>query len=267
MVIRRMQEGIAPTNELLAPMKKFSRKSPYTNDTPSNLATTYRCFVNQNNVEERILNDRPVKDAEVVPIALLYSPFGQFLDRMRDSPEDGDGGVDIKNLEFAVGEFAVHMSLHYRMEAKRQLAALEHLNKKFSSNTSTALPEIRSGPVFESWSSDGHASGPAGVMETVVEVKNELGAGQADPEVQLTAYFAQAHKMGIKDEHYDEVYERFLFPTLGISIIGRTEHNSCNSPVLLMLLRALRRIRRTRLPRQAKIRGTHPTPLDSISFW
>ncbi len=91
MVVRRMQEVIAPTNELLAPMKKFSRKSQYTNDTPSRLVVASTCFVNQNNVEERILNDRPAKDAEVVPIALLYSPFGQFLDRMRDSPEESNG--------------------------------------------------------------------------------------------------------------------------------------------------------------------------------
>ncbi len=107
------------------------------------------------------------------------------------------------------------------MESQRQVAALEDLNKIFSSNTSTALPEIRPGLVFENRPSDGHANGPAGVMETVVEVKNELGAGHADPEVLLTSYFAQTHIMGIKDEHYDGLYERFLFPTLGISIIGQ----------------------------------------------
>lgn len=35
---------------------------------------------------------------------------------------------------------------------------------------------------------DGHASGPAFVMGTIVEPENEIGSGAADPEIQLTSY-------------------------------------------------------------------------------
>lgn len=47
---------------------------------------------------------------------------------------------------------------------------------------------------------------------------NELGPGDADPEVHLTSSFVQMHS-----GHFSErtLYDKFLLPALGILVIGR----------------------------------------------
>ncbi len=218
-VTRRRYEW-AVVSEKNEAMVEFLRTSAYTNEAPSSLAHLSQC---PNNQEDggRPLNDRPSKDIDVTPIALLYRPFGQFLDRMLDSPEEEDG-IDIEKLESAVDEFAFEMTFHYQSESDRQTHALRHFDKIFSSNTSFDLPQIRAGHVRGNLRSDGHANGPAGLMETIVAVKNELGAGNADPKIRITSYFSHAHREYIAGGLGSRgIYDRFLFPTLGISIIGK----------------------------------------------
>ena len=236
----------------LANLKNFLSESMYLYCSPSWLAKPKQCKENQDNERYRILNDRPEKDVKVTPIALLYQPFGRFLDSMRESPLETDGiDIDAYGLEMAVDDFAIEMSRHYPNESSRQTVALDHLNKIFASNKSFQLPEIRDSTVSGKRQSRGHAYGPAHVMETVVGITNEFGSGQGDPEVQITAYFAQMHGDHIDSGCCGALYKRFLFPTLGITIIGRlnirlTFHvDSRSSP---FLFRSIRRIRCSRSP-------------------
>ena len=55
--------------------------------------------------EGRIPNDRPDKDVEVPPIALLYAPFGRFLVHICNRPEE-QPGVDLREFQFAIDRFA-----------------------------------------------------------------------------------------------------------------------------------------------------------------
>ncbi|KAH9066267.1 hypothetical protein EDB87DRAFT_702019 [Lactarius vividus] len=84
------------------------------------------------------------------------------------------------------------------------------------------LPSIHVGTVSQDWQSDGHghANGPANIMETIVQVGNELGSGNADPKVWLTAQFTQMHGDHLDRGSHDSLYDRFLFSTLGVFIIG-----------------------------------------------
>ena len=162
------------------------------------------------------------------------------------------------------------MSRHYSNESSRQKVALDLLKKIFASNKSYPLPDIREGTVSGRRQSGGHAYGPADVMETVVEIKNELGSGQADHEVQMTAYFAQMHRDQIDGGYHKALYQRFLFPTLGIIIIGALNIlltfyvDSRPSPYFI---RSIHRIQCPRSPRPAKIRRAHAAAFDPISFW
>jgi hypothetical protein len=198
---------------------KYIHDTPYSRLAPSDTAKGSEFRRLQNDPERRILNDRPYKDVQITPIALLYSPFGEFLDHIRNPPTISDG-VHLKKLQAAVEDFSFLMCQHYTNEEGRRRKVLKALNAIFECylpyHLTTIIPSLLSG----SRSSDGHAEGPAGVLEVVVEFKNELGIGQTDPEVQITGYYLQS----LREESFGPhkaLYERFLFPALGISLMGK----------------------------------------------
>src|SRR6266404_1836062 len=176
---RHARQIIDTETDNLTEIKDFFRKSEYLRLSPSLLAQPMHCKKNQENEEQRILNDRPHKDIKITPIALLCQPFGRFLDRMHDSSlETDDIAIDSDELEIAVDDFAIEMSRHYSNESSRQKVALDLLKKIFARTKRIRYPEIRKGTVSGKRQSGGHAYGPADVLETVVEIENELGSGQ-----------------------------------------------------------------------------------------
>jgi len=58
-------------------------------------------YQNSNKTNACTLNDLPKKDIQVPPPAFLYPSFGQFLDHIRDCPEEADDG-DLTKLETTV---------------------------------------------------------------------------------------------------------------------------------------------------------------------
>ncbi len=170
--------------------------------------------------EDRILNDRPTVDAQVTPIALLYRPFGQFLDRLNEYPQVDDS-IDLWRFECAVWAFTIAMSCHYESETRRKVAALTHLNDIFSAYK-PSLPAI----LWEPNSGGEYTNRAANVMETVVQIGTELGSGDDDPEARLTTtYFTQFKDNDSDRRRREGLYDRFLFPVLGISINGRAGHS------------------------------------------
>ena len=198
---------------------RYIHDTPYGQLAPSDAAKASEFRRLQNDEKQRILNDRPYKDVQITPIALLYSPFGEFLDHIRNHPTISDS-VHLKKLEAAVDDFSFLMCQHYTDEEGQRKKVLKALNDIFECYLPSHLTPIIPSPISGSRSSDGHADGPAGVLEVIVEFKNELGIGQTDPEVQVTGYYLQSLREGSSGPH-KALYERFLFPALGISLMGK----------------------------------------------
>jgi hypothetical protein len=202
-------------------LKTYMADSPFVLVTPSIVARPRVFPKHQSNTEERILNDCPNKDVQVTLIALQYHTFGQFLDHIHDRPE-GDDDVDLTELGITVDRSASVMYQHMRS----RISAGKTLGPQQDLQLLSAVPiaSDRSSPNRRDRHTDEHTDGPAPVMGTIVEVKNEL-RDDADPEIQLTSYFAQMHRYhldtGLHCLHKN-LYDRLLFPALGILIIGRS---------------------------------------------
>jgi len=213
-----------PQEEEADQAMKYIHDTPYGQLAPSDAAKASEFRRLQNDEEQRILNDRPYKDVQITPIALLYSPFGEFLDRIRNPPTISDG-VHLKKLEAAVDDFSFLMCQHYINEEARRKKVLKALNAIFDCYLPSHLTRMIPSPISGTRSSDGHAEGPSGVLEVIVEFKNELGIGQTDPEVQITGYYLQSLREESSGPHR-ALYKSFLFPALGISLMGKShKHN------------------------------------------
>ena len=216
--------------------------SPFFCDAPSHVAKP-TIFTKSQAKEGRILNDRPGKDVRVPPIALLYAPFGQFLDHVRDRPKE-QPGVDLRAFQLAVDEFASAMCEHFKDEDERRNKVLPLLNNTFRCYHPFSLPSLDAAVVAGKRTSDRHAIGPAQLMETIVEFKNEFGSGQTDPEIQTTSYYLQMFLRLVKvGGPYKNYFEKYLCPTLVITIIGikmRFRHLACSH---ILIFRFVHRIR------------------------
>ncbi|KAH8981919.1 hypothetical protein EDB86DRAFT_2973523 [Lactarius hatsudake] len=107
------------------------------------------------------------------------------------------------------------MNAYYPTEDERNDEALNFLNKIFQCCLGEHTQKLLPGIVHKGRCSDGHALGPADTIEVVLEVKNELGSGHADPTIELTAYYMQSLKCLTTN-----VRSRFFFPALGIVVVG-----------------------------------------------
>jgi len=196
---------------------EYIRTSPLVCGVPSTVARASE-FRKSQAKEGRILNDRPNKDERVTPIALLYAPFGRFLDHIRDRPEK-QPGVDLRNFQSAVDAFASAMCEHFKDEDARRDKVLPLLNAIFDDYHPFELPHLTPAIIPGKIATGVHAKGPAELIETVVEFKNEFGTGQTDPEIQTTSYCLQMFDRE-KNERYKDSFQKYLCPSMVISIIG-----------------------------------------------
>lgn len=196
---------------------EYTHTSPLVCGAPSTVAKASE-FRKSQAKEGRILNDRPIKDERVTPIALLYAPFGRFLDHIQDRPEE-QPGVDLRNFQSAVDAFASAMCEHFKDEDGRRDKVLPLLNAIFDSYNPFELPHLTPAIIAAKIASDGHAQGPAELIETIVEFMNEFGTGQTDPEIQTTSYCLQMFDREKNKRHQDS-FQKYLCPSLVISIIG-----------------------------------------------
>ncbi len=84
----------------------------------------------QNDLEERIFDDRPEPDS-IPPICLLYQGFGRFMDTFNSQKYPGWTVTEQQKLEEAVDSFAVTMTRFYPGRS-RKAAGLSTLNNIFS---------------------------------------------------------------------------------------------------------------------------------------
>jgi hypothetical protein len=189
--------------------------SPYVLDTPSFISKPGEFQKYQDTLPDyRILNDRPSRDVKITPLALLYPPFGQFIDDITERPIK-----PTRRFEFAVDNFVSVMCKHFRDEKERQRAVLPALNDIFASYMPYILPPIVPCKIVRERAS-GYANGPVQAMEVVLEMKNEYGADSTDPDIQYTSYYLQMYESQIRSGPHKECFEKYICPVLGISIIG-----------------------------------------------
>lgn len=132
---------------------------------------------------------------------------------MDDIPE-----IDIKwrELEVKVDKFINSMNLYYDNEMARNEMALECLNDIFACYTGDQRPLVRA-VVNNKCTSDGHALGLLNTIEVVLELKNELVGTGTDPTIEICGYYTQSL---LEKYPTSKFIPRFLFPALGIVIIG-----------------------------------------------
>ena len=102
--------------------------------------------------------------------------------------------VNLAKFEASVNEFSLLMCQHYSEEVTRRDTILKALNSIFECYLPSKLTHMIPSAIMANRFSDGHACGPANVLETIVEFKNELGSATADPEIQIAAYYTQSIK-------------------------------------------------------------------------
>ena len=236
----------------------YMSTSRYVLDAPSTVSKP-NVFREYQKTEDRILNDRPCTDIKVPPLALLYPPFGQFAD---DLDSEKVPPTNPRKFQLAVDTFASVMCRHFRDKEVRRMAVLGALNGIFRSYEPFSLPLIVPDTIAGERVSDGHANGPAQVMETVVGFEDNT-----DPEIQNTSCYLQMNDSQMRLGTHKKSFEKYLCPALGISIIGIERHSLNTVRILNFFFRIKHRIRSSSPSRQGKIRGTHSQTLDAFPFW
>ncbi|KAI0296953.1 hypothetical protein B0F90DRAFT_1005618 [Multifurca ochricompacta] len=191
----------------------------FVKDAPSTVTKSDEACTVQKEFIERIANDRPDMDAHLPPISLAYKGFGRFRAHM-DSQNDHLMGRMPKSkakFEAAIDEFLREMSRFYDSEMNRAESVRESLNEIWRFYFQEYEP--RKFPVYRrrlSSSSDDDAVGPPNLVEALIKVKNELGTTDRDGSVELAAYYTQF----LESNTSQESRQRFLFPALGILVLG-----------------------------------------------
>jgi hypothetical protein len=164
---------------------------------------------------QKLLDDRPVPDTSIAPLALLYPGFGIFDDIVA-----GRESVDTQELQIikpGVVALATAMSATYQREDERRDKGLGLLNNILASGHGLGPYNTLTSASIGSVRSDGHSVGPGGVPLTVVEFKNNLTGIKADPCVEAVAYVTHLH---MAMEKNDDLFRGWRLPCLGITIVG-----------------------------------------------
>ena len=200
------------------PRKRFRIGDGYLNSCLGELApsTVAKPSVVQNQPGDRDANDRPKSDAEHLPIALLYHGFGHFLDVADGASTDHILNIDRRQFEFSVDNFMGLMNLYYDSGMERGGQALCCLNDIFKHCLGGDTRPLTAGTDFPTFSSEGHALGLANNAEVILQVQNEFGSSDEDPIIQVSAHYTRS----LKESSTRGVISHFLFPALGIVVIG-----------------------------------------------
>ncbi|KAI0296955.1 hypothetical protein B0F90DRAFT_1005890 [Multifurca ochricompacta] len=155
-------------------------------------------------------------DSRLPPISLVYHGFGRFRDHINDH-SDGPMPAHLPDFEKAVTKFMSAMCAYYYDHEDRGITARECLNEIWKSYLGEQeFDEIKHGIIGPDGSSDGFTIGSANTMEVIVVVKNELGTTDCDGSVELAAYYTQS----LESNTSQKSRKRFLFPALGILVVG-----------------------------------------------
>lgn len=169
------------------------------------------------------MDDRPLPDSEIPPVALLYEGFGEFQDYF-ERYGNLQSSVDVLHSEFegAVDAFALAMSGFFQGETERQQKGLDDLNVIFST-LNEATPKLAASAI-KSVRTDGHFLGDHDAAVVITEFEDWVENGIAS--TQLGAYFAHSLKVALESRRDNEVlFASWRVPCLGISTVGARIHD------------------------------------------
>ena len=188
---------------------------------PSKIAVPNEYHNIQELPSQRILDDRPVPDHNVPPVALLYEGFGVFQDMY-----EGSEGYPLQDerqrcdLENHVDLFAESMASFYNREVDRQNKGLKDLNKIFSVLNAN-LPDLAASSIG-SVQTDGHFLGKQGEAAIITQFQEETD--DVVVTAQLGGYDATALRRALElNPDKEELFQRWRIPCLGISIVGELD--------------------------------------------
>ncbi|KII90869.1 hypothetical protein PLICRDRAFT_39469 [Plicaturopsis crispa FD-325 SS-3] len=169
----------------------------------------------QEDPQERIWTDRPEREDDIAPIALLYAGFGRFLD-VFEGREQGWGRLSRSELEKRVDAFSAAMRSYYTDETPRGEKVLPLLESIFRLGVPSCSFTAAS---IDRVSSDGHCMGPLGLPTVVVEFKNETNSGRINiPDEQALA--SLLHSYHHAQSTNTRKTRHLRTPALGIVVMG-----------------------------------------------
>src|SRR5712672_1944148 len=194
----------------------LASNSKLATNPPSDIALLDNYGSLQREPAERILDDRPRSDL-IPPVSLLYEGFGQFLDIFCGRQDIHHMSKEQQDLKRAVDRFAEQMTLIYGDEESRRTDGLLALNNILSlgGNNNKLMPAS-----IGSVNTDGHYDGPLEAAACIIEFRNDLGAINSIPVVELTSYVAHSHALAMK--RYESAFRNWRVPCLGITVVGKS---------------------------------------------
>ena len=206
--------GIPPERDL--------KKARAYAEAPSTLAQPSRYQAAQSSPDTRLIfDDRPQPDYHVAPVALIYPPFGEFLDACaKPLPKDIDD-IDLITMMQEVDALVVIAAAFHKDEDERNDRVLAALNRIFGCHRDARnqLAPMARGVITEERTTDGHTSGP--IADRVLEVKSNTGSETANAEVQVALYVHNINASA--QEQCPKLFERHRVPTLGMTLIGKKQ--------------------------------------------
>lgn len=174
----------------------------------------------QENPTKRTLNDRPLSDSGVAPIALLYDGFGIFDDILQQIPVPGEGAILGSRLMEEVQKFCMAMSAFYPDEAARLSMVIPSLEAIFDARTDSQTMEPIQAlvPGDDPLKTDGSMVGRHGAIAFIVECKNELVQISSEPHTELANCITKSFREGSR--HRSMLFNGWRVPALGMIQAG-----------------------------------------------
>lgn len=178
---------------------------------PSSIAIPHNYESLQDDLHEKILDDRPVADRFIPPVSLLYPGFGHFrdiIDGRRDVPKLTD--VEETELWSAVDRLATEL---LEPDKDQREIGLVYLRRIFAARQGVEIPLISPGSIGSSWS-DGYNIAEDGTSSIIVVFRNSHTGPFTHPQVEAAGYFAH-----LNAKLNPELYRRWRVPCLAVTIV------------------------------------------------
>ncbi|KZT02182.1 uncharacterized protein LAESUDRAFT_763121 [Laetiporus sulphureus 93-53] len=198
-------------------------------NSPSNYAHASTFARLQTIAEHRVLNDRPVSEPEIAPIALLYDGFGVLTDML--AAEESENVHAEKDAKFftLVRDFADAMCLYYADDLARMNAGLRFLQKIFNDGRECDINDpnpdpdcicVRRADADGNSKTDGNSVCVTGAADLMFKFKNEQGTS-GDPVPEGVSYIAHFHRMAVEESSVNEkLYSGWRVPSLLVTVAG-----------------------------------------------
>jgi len=179
----------------------------------------------QASLEDRLLDRRRIiyqdqfhlLDDDVPPIALVYQPFGEFLDRYLCRSGGSFAEAPSPHLTDQVDTFVAAMNAIYADEDSRRSACLPPLNSILHATLGGVCP-LMTTAIIDGFMIDGHSLGPHGEPILMANFKNEISGLSSAPILELCNCYHRLVGESLKD--HPELLLTSKMPVLALTVVG-----------------------------------------------